>query len=330
MPEPPTLITGANGEIGHVLIKQLSSEEPGQLVSLDIKPLDAELRACCSEFVQGDVRDQDLLGELFDRFSFARVYHLASILSTRAERDPLTAHSVNVEGTLNLMRLSLEQAERDGRTVRFFFPSSIAVYGFEDLAAKQAAGAVDEDVRCTPLTIYGANKLYCENLGRYFSARQPLLDFRGLRFPGLISADTVPTGGTSDYGPEMLHAAAGGQPYRCFVRADTQLPFMAMPDAIKASRDLMEADSLPRRVYNVSSFSPTAGEMRDLILEFYPGAQIEFEPDLERQAIVDSWPSGIDDGAARRDWHWGPIYDLRRAFADYLVPAITRRYQAAS
>jgi nucleoside-diphosphate-sugar epimerase len=330
MPDETTLITGANGEIGHVLIKQLGLEHPDSIVALDIKPLDAGLEAYCREFVHGDVLDRELLRDLGSRFQFDRIFHLASILSARAERDPVAAHRVNVNGTLNMLQLSLEQAKRAGAKGRFMFPSSIAVYGFENAEAKEAAGAVDERVPCTPSTIYGANKLYCEHLGRYFSTGEPLLDFRAIRFPGLISADTVPSGGTSDYGPEMLHAAADGKSYRCFVRPDTQLPFMAMPDAIKATLELMKADTVSQRVYNVTSFSPTAAQIRDLVLEFFPGANISFEPDLGRQAIVDSWPTAADDSAAQRDWGWVPDYDLRGAFADYLVPAVTRRYQTAS
>lgn len=330
MPDDATLITGAAGEIGQALLKQLGLDDPASIVALDLKPPDSGLQAYCREYIHGDVLDHELLRSVASRFRIRRIFHLAAILSTRAERDPMAAHRVNVEGTLNMLQLGLEQVERHGAELRFLFPSSIAVYGFEDLAGKRAAGAVDERIPCRPASIYGANKLYCEHLGRYFSSREPLLDFRAIRFPGLISADTVPTGGTSDYGPEMLHAAAEGQSYRCFVRPDTQLPFMAMPDAIAASLELIQANSLPQRIYNVTSFSPTAAEIRDLVLEFFPGADISFEPDLGRQAIVDSWPMALDDRAARQDWGWSPTYDLRGTFADYLIPAVSRRYQIAS
>ncbi len=325
-----TLITGACGEIGHALLNALGEHEPERLVALDLRPPDPELGARCREFVQGDVLDRELLEDLGQRYQFDRIYHLASILSTRAERNPTTAHRVNVEGTLNLLDFGLAQIERNAGPLVFMFPSSIAVYCFDGRKAKQDAGAVDEDMPSTPSTIYGINKRYCEQLGNYFSNRNPGLDFRALRYPGLISADTVPTGGTSDYGPEMLHAAAAGQTYRCFVRPDTRLPFMAMPDAIKAALELIDAGTVPRRVYNVTSFSPTAAEIRQLILEFFPHADIAFEPNPERQAIVDSWPAELNDGAARRDWGWQPEYDLHAAFAEYLVPAVSSRYQQAA
>ena len=161
--------------------------------------------------------------------------------------------------------------------------------------------------------MYGCNKLYCENLGRYYArhyrqlARDRLdhtLDFRCLRFPGLISAETVPSGGTSDYGPEMIHAAAEGKPYVCFVRPDARIPFMTMPEATDALLKLAAADEdqLTRCVYNVRSFSASAQEIAELVREHFPGAKITFEPDRQRQRMVDSWPADVDDTAARNDW----------------------------
>jgi len=208
-----------------------------------------------------------------------------------------------------------------------------------DLQTKQEVGKIREDQFTTPTTMYGINKLYCENLGQYYSRHykqlannanpDELLDFRCLRFPGLISSETVPTGGTSDYGPEMLHAAAKGVSYNCFVRSDAKLPFMVMPDAVKSLISLKEAPrhDLTQTVYNVTSFSPTAQEIYDLTISAFPQADIQFVPDCHRQCIVDSWPADIDDSAAQRDWGWLPDYDFGRAFSEYLVPAIRARYQ---
>src|SRR5262249_53057280 len=159
-------------------------------------------------------------------FEVDRVFHLAALLSTRSEFAPALAHKVNVEGTLNMLEHAQKQGESHGRPVRFFYPSSIAAYGLPNLETKAACGKRPEDEHTMPTTMYGANKLYCEHLGRYYArhfkqlAAEPAggkVDFRGLRFPGLISAVTVPSGGTSDYAPEMIHAAAAGQPYACFV-----------------------------------------------------------------------------------------------------------------
>jgi threonine 3-dehydrogenase len=187
-----------------------------------------------------------------------------------------------------------------------------------------------------PRTMYGCNKLYCEQLGSYFSRhyrqlaaeQPPTIDFRSVRFPGLISAATVPSGGTSDYAPEMLHAAAQGKSYACFVREEARIPFMAMPDAVRALLLLAVAPrtALTRQVYNVTSFSLSAAQVRDRVLAAFPAAQITFEPDLKREAIIDSWPADIDDSAARMDWGWSPEYDAERAFQEYLIPGIRERY----
>lgn len=155
-----------------------------------------------------------------------------------------------------------------------------------------------------------------------------MVDFRALRFPGLISAFTVPSGGTSDYGPEMLHHAAQDKPYACFVRQDTRIPFMAMPDAITSLLKLAAAPSsaLSRRVYNVTSWSLSAAEICELVIHAFPNAQVTFQPDLKRQGIVDSWPEDMNDNDARRDWGWQPVYDVEKSFHEYLIPNIRKRY----
>lgn len=331
------LITGANGEIGHGLISYLAETQNYNVIALDVQPLDDDLKPLCMRFIQGDILDGMLLGRLVVEYEIRTIYHLASILSTKAEYNPEAAHRINVEGTLNLLRLAVEQSQWQGKPVKFIYPSSIAAYGLPDLQTKNNAGSVKETDWLFPITMYGCNKLYCEHLGRYYTNNYRQLaadhgnttvDFRALRFPGLISAVTIPTGGTSDYGPEMLHHAAQGQPYACFVRPDTRLPFMAMPDAVKALLQLEAAprEALSQLVYNVTSFSPTAEEFADIVKTAFPGAEIDFQPHLSRQGIVDSWPGEIDDTAAARDWNWKPDYDQRRAFEEYLIPAIRQRY----
>jgi nucleoside-diphosphate-sugar epimerase len=285
--------------------------------------------------------DRYLLDQIAAHHEIEVVFHLAALLSTRGERDPELAHQVNVEGTLHLLRMAQNQSARLGRAVRFIFPSSIAVYGMPSVAEKTKAGRVREQDWNVPITMYGCNKLYCEHLGRYFTenfrqlgamAAVARLDFRSLRFPGLISAETAPTGGTSDFGPEMLHAAAQKQSYKSFVGPDAKIPFMAMPDAVTALVHLLEADrsKLSKTVYNVTAFSETAGQIADRVREAFPGAQISFEPDAVRSKIVDSWPEDMDDSLARRDWGWKPAYDVERAFAEYLVPTIRKRYSQPS
>lgn len=331
------LITGANGEMGHGLITQLGQSTDAQIIAIDVQPLDPEIAQYCTRAIQGDILDSLLLGRLIAEFEIRTIFHLASILSTKAEYNPETAHKVNVEGTLNLMRMAVEQSQWQGKSVKFIYPSSIAAYGLPDLVTKEQAGKVKEDQWLQPITMYGINKLYCEHLGRYYQKHYRQLavdkashtiDFRSIRFPGLISGMTVPTGGTSDYAPEMIHQAAQHLPYTCFVRPDTRLPFMVMPDAIRALL-MLEASpqqSLSRQVYNITSFSPTADDIFKIVKSAFPEAQIECASHLSRQAIVDSWPADVDDSAACKDWGWKPEYNQEKAFNEYLIPTIRKRY----
>jgi nucleoside-diphosphate-sugar epimerase len=236
--------------------------------------------------------------------------------------------------------LAAEQSQWRAQPIQFIFPSSIAVYGMPDRESKNLYARVREFEWNQPRTMYGCNKLYCEMLGSYYSrhyrqlaAQKPVtLDFRCVRFPGLLSAFTLPAGGTSDYGPEMIHAAAQGEPYACFVREDARIPFMAMPDAVRALVELahVPVEALRHQVYNVTGFSLSAAQIRDRVLAAFPAAEIRFEPDLKREAIVDSWPADIDDTAARLEWGWSPAYDVERAFNDYLIPNVRQRYQRAT
>lgn len=326
------LVTGANGEMGHLLLPALEARGY-DVVAFDLVDLEPSLARRCLETRRGSLLDAAMVEELFRRHEPDHVLHLAAVLSTKAEKDPMLAHEVNVNGTLELIRFAAETAARCRRDVTFSFPSSIAVYGLPDARAKEAAGAVKETDWNFPTAAYGCNKLYCELFGSYLSERsrragEPAVDFRAIRFPGLISAETLPSGGTSDYAPEMLHAAAQGKAYACFVREDTRLPFMTMPDAVDAMLRLAFApvDSLTTRVYNIGAFHPSASEIRGEVLRHYPSARITFEPAPRRQAIVDSWPAAVDDSRARADWGHAPRHGLREAFSTYLVPALKTRY----
>jgi len=332
------LITGAGGEIGHGLITRLAGHDARRIVTLDVAPLDAALTPMVHREITGSILDTNLLDAVVAEFEVDLVFHLAALLSTRAEFTPVTAHQVNVQGTLNLLEFAQKEGESHGRPVVFVYPSSIATYGLPSLEAKNRAGPVREDEFTHPTTMYGCNKLYCEQLGHYYSRHYKQLaaetlsgkvDFRCVRFPGLISAITVPSGGTSDFAPEMIHAAAKGEPYRCFVRPDARIPFMAMPDGIDALMTLsaIPGDRLTRTAYNVGAFSPTAAEIREVVVAAFPGADIAFGVDAKRQGIIDTWPGDVDDSAARRDWGWAPKYDFERAFSEYLIPTIRGRYE---
>jgi nucleoside-diphosphate-sugar epimerase len=336
MRKPVVLVTGASGEMGHALVTRLATTGV-DLVTVDVVRLDVSLAPLVTREFVGTVTDSGLLDRMLAEFEVDRVFHLAALLSTRAEFTPVAAHHVNVEGTLNLLEFAQRQGESHGRAVTFVYPSSIAAYGLGGVAEKARAGRVREDDYAHPITMYGCNKLYCEQLGRYYSRHYKQLsadvprrvDFRAVRFPGLISAVTVPSGGTSDYAPEMIHAAARGEPYRCFVRPDTTIPFMAMPDAVDALLRVAAAprEPLTRAEYNLRGFTASAADIRGVVLAAFPGADITFATDEKRQTIVDTWPADVDDSAARRDWGFEPMYDFERAFREYLMPTIRQRYR---
>ena len=331
------LITGAGGEIGHGLITRLAEDGSHSVITLDVRPLEPDIAKLVQREFVGSILETDVLERILSEYEVDRVFHLAALLSTRAEFTPITAHHVNVEGTMNLLEFAQKQGESHGRPVVFMYPSSIAAYGLPDVETKMRVGKVTENEWTKPTTMYGCNKLYCEHMGRYYAKRYKQLgaetlsgkvEFRCLRFPGLISAVTVPSGGTSDYAPEMIHAAAQGKPYACFVRPDTRIPFMAMPDGIEALLKLASAprENLNHTVYNVGAFSPSAEEIRQIVIEAFPGSGITYSVDVKRQGIVDAWPADVDDTAARRDWGFAPQYDFKRAFSEYLIPTIRQRY----
>ena len=337
MRKPVVLITGASGEIGHGLLERLGQRGGRGIVTLDLARLDPTMAPLVDREITGSILDKGLLERVLSEYQVELVFHLAALLSTRAEFTPVTAHRVNVEGTLNLLEFAQHEAESHGRPVTFLYPSSIAVYGLPTLEIKMRAGKVKEDDWTHPTTMYGSNKLYCEHLGHYYARHYKQLaaeaaagkvDFRCARFPGLISAVTVPSGGTSDYAPEMIHAAARGQPYASFVRPDTRIPFMTMPDAVDALMQLAAAPraSLTRTAYNVAAFNPSASEIAAIVTSAFPGANITWDPDLKRQRIVDSWPAEVDDRAARHDWGFSPRFDAHRAFSEYLIPTIQQQY----
>lgn len=330
------VVTGAGGEIGHSLLEAFHSMGGHRIIAMDLSPLSPDHQAIVDKAIIGDVTDPAVIAQL-EQFDVDEVYHLAALLSTSAEKNPELAHHVNVNGTLGLMSMARRIGIRNNSAVKFLFPSTIAVYDLPSVSAKNDAGAVTEDEFLKPTTMYGINKLYCEQVGAYMSDRfgqlsdsagTSYLDFRALRFPGLISATTIPSGGTSDYAPEMIHAAAQGKPYECFVRPDTQIPFMAMPDGVAALLKLAQAplQSLTRRTYNIGAFAPTAAEIAQRVDGAFPGAQISYHPHSKRQAIVDSWCADVNDDAARNDWGWKPEYNIDRAFDEYLVPIISNVY----
>src|SRR3989344_6916661 len=265
------LITGVNGILGQELASSLAKLGKYDLLGLDMVDPSENIKPLLSQFFKTSVLQKSQIQSIFSKLKISKVFHLAGVLAGDAEREPEKAEALNSGGTAVMLEVTNDYAIREKRGIKFIFPSTIAVYGFPDLKTKTQNSVVTEEEFLNPITMYGINKLYCENLGvyysKYYKMLEPdvkrLLDFRCVRFPGLMSALTIPTGGTSDYGAEMIHTAAQGQNYESFVREDAVLPFMVMPDAIKALITLAEADKskLTRFVYNVTSFSINAKEI---------------------------------------------------------------------
>jgi threonine 3-dehydrogenase len=332
------LVTGASGEVGLALIDNLLANSDCKIVAMDLRQqsltqipqIDRQSRL---DFVQASITDRDVCRQLFEQYNFDSVFHLAGILSSGGEKDPEVTHNVNVQGSVNLLECSQLSSARQDKSVKFIFPSTIAVYGIDSLEEKERAYRIAEDQFNRSLTMYGINKLYIEQLGRYYSENYKLLednservkiDFRSVRYPGLISADTLPTGGTSDYAAEMVHAAVTGKNYSCFVREDSTLPFMTMPDAIRALLEIAQApkEQLSRMVYNVGAFSVSAEQIYELLKSNFPKFEVEYSINRPRQKIVDSWPKDVDDTAARQDWSWQERHNFEQAFYDYLIPKL--------
>tara|TARA_Y100001970_G_scaffold79806_1_gene101474 strand:+ start:330 stop:1295 length:966 start_codon:yes stop_codon:yes gene_type:complete len=318
------LITGVNGEMGHSLIEQFNKLGINNIIGLDIKPINKKNKLLLRKEYVGDIKDKNLINQIFTENKITEVYHLAAVLSTKSESIPFLAHQINVEGFLNLM----SAIKNTNEVIKFFFASSIAVY----LINKKNDSIITEDEFCNPNNMYGCNKLYCEKLGTYFSQHSELinnLDFRSIRFSGIISANTLPQGGTSDYAPEMIHNAIQNKNYTCFVNAKSCIPFMVMPDAINAIIGIMQADKhkLTRDVYHIQAFSPTVDDIYQKILSYFPKFKLKYNINKKRQSLIDSWPSKLNQTSAINDWNWSPKYTFDSAFNNYLIPNIEKYYK---
>jgi nucleoside-diphosphate-sugar epimerase len=242
---------------------------------------------------------------------------MAAILSAVGEQNPMRCWDVNMNGTLNVLEVA-----REREMAQVLVPSSIAAFGPET-----PRDNTPQETVLKPRTMYGVTKVAGELVCDYYFHKYGL-DVRGLRYPGIISAETPPGGGTTDYAVAIYYAAVKGEPYKCFVREDTVLPMMYMPDCLKATLDLMEADlaSLKHHSdFNVGSMSFSAGELAASIRKYVPDFTVTYEPDF-RQAIADSWPRSLDDSAAREEWGWAPAYDLDAMTQD-MLEKLRKKYE---
>jgi nucleoside-diphosphate-sugar epimerase len=306
---PKVLVTGAMGQIGSELTLALR-ERYGHdnVLATDVRTIEGPLAETgpCAKL---DVTDPVMLKGILERYGINTVYHLAAILSATGEKNPGLCWRVNMDGTLNVLNMAVEM-----KLGTVMIPSSIAVFGPETPRVN-----TPQETVLKPRTMYGVTKVCGELLGDYY-VRRFGADVRGLRYPGIISSETPPGGGTTDFAVDIFYKAVQNGEYTCFVKEDTSLPMMYMPDCIKATIELAEADFSKlshHGDFNVGALSFTAGELAAEIRKHIPGFRVSYEPDF-RQAIADSWPSSIDDRAAREEWGWQPAWDLPSMTADML------------
>ncbi|GAA4360845.1 NAD-dependent epimerase/dehydratase family protein [Hymenobacter saemangeumensis] len=305
------LVIGACGQLGLELTAALREKyEPAHVIAADVRaPKQPELLAG-GPFELLDVLDKARLEQLIQQYEPKQIYHLAALLSATAEKDPMFAWKLNMDGLLNVLNLSVQY-----QVAQVYWPSSIAVFGPD-------TPRHDTPQLCimNPNTVYGISKLAGEQWCEWYH-RKHGLDVRSLRYPGLIGYKSLPGGGTTDYAVDIYHKAVAGENYQCFLKEDSYLPMMYMPDALKATLDLMHApaDSIKVRTsYNLGAMSFSPAEITASIQQQVPGFEVSYAPD-QRQAIADSWPASIDDSAARQDWGWQPDFDLDKMTADMLL-----------
>ena len=306
MKHPETiLITGANGQIGSVLVRALRTVYGNNAVlATDIRrPLEDS-----GPFEILDVLYPSRFKELAARYSITQIYHLAAILSAKGEQHPQQAWDINMRGLFNVLELAREM------NLRVFFPSSIAVFGPSTPRVR-----TPQDTVTQPTTVYGISKVAGENWCQYYHLRYGV-DARSVRYPGIIGYQSLPGGGTTDYAVEIFHEAINGKSYSCFLKPDASLPMLYMDDAIRATLELMEASDEQIKIrtsYNLAGDSFSPAELAAAIRQHIPGFQIDYAPDF-RQQIAESWPASIDDSKALTDWGWKPRFDLPAMVRDML------------
>src|SRR3954471_7706812 len=295
------LVIGASGQIGVELTLALRRiYGPANVIASDLREENPLLHGT-GPYVSIDVMNKEMLHVQVIRQNITQIYLLAAILSATGEKNPNLAWHLNMQGLLNVLDIAREE-----KIYKVYWPSSIAVFGPTSPKLNCPQQTIIE-----PTTVYGISKYAGEFWCNYYHQRYKV-DVRSIRYPGLISYKSAPGGGTTDYAVEIYHEALEEKKYTCFLREDTYLPMMYMPDAIRATIELMEApvaNISVRTSYNVSAMSFSPKEISAAIKNYIPEFNISYEPDY-RQSIADSWPQSIDDTVARNDWGWQPEYDL--------------------
>ncbi len=305
------LVIGANGQIGSELVQALGEKHGADnVIAADIGPRSL---FGARNYETLDVLDEKRLAELVDRHDVTQLYQLAALLSVTGEQAPLKAWTLNMNGLLNVLELARERG-RAGKPLKVFWPSSIAAFGPHTPAVDTPQLAVMD-----PTTIYGISKQAGERLCEYYFAKFGV-DVRSIRYPGIISYKSPPGGGTTDYAIAIFHAACRNERYLCYLGPDTTLPMIYMPDAIRATIELMEAPPQQVRIrsaYNVAGISFNPHQLAQSIRRHLPRFEIDYQPD-QRQAIADSWPQSLDDTHARADWGWQAHIGIDELVTDML------------
>jgi len=306
------LVIGANGQIGSELVEALAVKHgANQVIAADIAP-NSLYGATCYETI--DVLDEQRVAHVIEHYGITQVYQLAALLSVTGEQAPLKAWTLNMDGLLNILEIARKRTAAD-KPLRVFWPSSIAAFGPHTPPVDTPQLTIMD-----PTTIYGISKQAGERLCEYYFAKFGV-DVRSIRYPGIISFKSPPGGGTTDYAIAIFHAAQRGERYDCFLGPQTTLPMIYMPDAIRATIELMEAPAQQVRIrssYNVAGMSFNPHELAQAIAQHVPQFEINYRPD-HRQAIADSWPRSLDDSAARADWGWHARIDLAHLVSDMLA-----------
>lgn len=303
------LVIGASGQIGTELVMELRRKfGNNNVVASDLKTASEEVLES-GPFEQLDVMDRDRLHQLVVQRNIGQVYLLAALLSATAEKKVMPAWNLNMYGLFYVLELA-----REGFIDKIFWPSSIAVFGPNTPKDNTPQSTITE-----PNSVYGISKLAGERWCEYYHQKYGV-DVRSLRYPGLIGYKSAPGGGTTDYAVDIFHKATMGQPFECFLSKDTGLPMMYMPDAIKATIGIMEADPVEikrRSGYNIAAFSFTPEELATAIRKHIPEFEITYNPDF-RQELADGWPNSLDDSVARKDWGWENDYTMEMMTKDML------------
>ena len=310
------LVIGAAGQIGSELVPALRKKYGGENVIATGRrtPLPEAIKKS-GPVIYLDALDKKSIAKVIFEYEIDTIFHIASILSATGERMPQTAWDINLNGLINVLEVA-----RSYKIDRVIWPSSIAAFGPTTPRENTPNITVLQ-----PTTMYGITKVAGELLAEYYYSKYNL-DIRSMRLPGIISSETLPGGGTTDYAVEIFYEAIKNKKYTCFLREDTVLPMLYMPDCNKCMIDLLEADNskLKRRVYNLTGISFSASEIAAEIKKYIPEFKIEYKPDF-RQAIADSWPKTIDDSFAREEWGWNPEYDLKAMTKDMIEILSKRR-----